>query len=344
MTLDIFTTDAFSVVALTDAVRDMPFVPGRLGELGIFQASGVDTTTIAVEQKGDILTVLPPTPRGAPGTTVDKAKRNIRDLRIPHFEINDAIYADEVQNVRAFGRESETETVMAKVAARINETHLPSHSWTEEQARIGAIKGIVTYADGSTLNLFTEFGVVQETVIDFDLLNVAPVSGALRAKCQQVIRQVSNLLGGIRFSFLHAFCGDAFFDALIAHKEVVASYTATDQAAELRRSYVEGGSSFGTFNFGGILWENYRGLDHAGSPLIPTDEAQIIPRGVQGLFRSIWAPADYNETVNTIGRRLYVKQYAMPNDKGIHLDSQMNALHYCTRPKVLIPATRGAAP
>src|SRR5690606_10698294 len=141
--------------------------------------------------------------------------------------------------------------------------------------------------------------------------------------------------------YIHAFCGNDFFDALIAHTEVVQSYTATDQAAELRRSYVEGGSSYGTFWFGGIQWENYRGAVD-GVPMVGADDAHLFPVGVPGLFRTIWAPADYNETVNTIGRRLYVKQHPMPNDKGVNLDSQQNALHYCTRPKVLLKGVRTA--
>ena len=62
-----------------------------------------------------------------------------------------------------------------------------------------------------------------------------------------------------------------------------------------------------------------------------------------GLFRTYYAPADYIETVNTIGRRLYAKQYDMPNGKGVHLDTQMNALNICTRPKVLIQGKQDLA-
>jgi hypothetical protein len=49
----------------------------------------------------------------------------------------------------------------------------------------------------------------------------------------------------------------------------------------------------------------------------------------------VFAPADYVETVNTMGKPRYVKQYTMQNDKGIHLDTQMNALNFCTRPLAL---------
>jgi hypothetical protein len=53
----------------------------------------------------------------------------------------------------------------------------------------------------------------------------------------------------------------------------------------------------------------------------------------------VYAPADYIETVNTMGLPRYVKQYPMPNDKGIHIDTQMNVLSFCTRPLALLNGT-----
>lgn len=336
--LDIFNNDAFSVTRLTDAINEISFVPGRIGQMGLFDVERVDTTTIAIEKKGDILSLVPPSPRGGPGTTLDKEKRDLRSLIIPHFEINDSIYAEEVQNVRAFGQEQALETVAMKVGQRLR-THQNSLSATEEFARIGAVKGIVTYADGQTLNLFQEFGVAQETEIDFDLDNASPAAGALRKKCASVIRQMAGLLGGVPFTGLHAFCGDAFFDDLIAHQEVRETYLNYQAAAELRQNYISAGQSFGAFPFGGIMWENYRGKV-GNQDFIETDKCHIFPVGVPGLFKTVYAPADYEETVNTMGRRLYARQYPMPNGKGRYLDSQMNALQYCTRPKVLLKGKR----
>ena len=93
----------------------------------------------------------------------------------------------------------------------------------------------------------------------------------------------------------------------------------------------------GAFEFGGITWMNYRGGQNVG---IDTDKCHLVPSGVPGLFRTVYAPADYIETVNTPGQRLYGKQWEMQNGKGVNLEFQMNALHYCTRPRVLIPAKR----
>lgn len=333
--LDVFQGSAFTLTSLTDAINRIKFVPGRLGQLGLFSSTSVATRSIVIEERGGILVLVPPTPRGGPGVTFDKQKRTARSITIPHFEINDAIMAEEVHGVRLMGSQTATETVMGKVAER-GMIITQSFDATSEYSRIGAIKGIVTYADGSTLNLFDTFGVSQPAKIVFDLANKA--NGNVRAQCADVIRSMAQTLEGVPFSGLYAQCGDNFFDALIKNTEVRASYLNTQAAAELRDGYVKDGMSYGSFAFGGIMWENYRG--YVGStPFIDPDSCQIFPMGVPGLFRTYHAPADYNETVNTMGRRLYAKQYLMQNDKGVHLDVQMNELNLCTRPNVLFSGT-----
>lgn len=338
--LDIFNDDAFSVVSLTDAINKLKFVPGRIGALGLFQESGVSETKIAIEERDGVLKLVAPTPRGGPGHTLDKSLRTMRSLVVPHFEINDAVMAEEVQGVRAWGSETMTETVQGKVAERL-QIHSQSMEATHEYSRIGAIKGVVTYADGSSLNLFTEFGVSQIAEIDFDLDNATPTAGSLRKACAGVTRSIAGVLEGVPFSGVHAFCGDAFFDDLIAHTEVRSTYLQQQEASQLRAGYIDDGAggSYGSFNFGGITWENYRGSVD-GTDFIDTNKCHLFPVGVPNLFRTYYAPADYIQTVNTLGQRMYAKQYVMPNDKGIHLDSQMNSLDICTRPRALLKGKR----
>lgn len=336
--LDIFKQDAFSVLSLTDAINKIPFVPGRAGQIIPWSERGVPTLSIMIEEKDGVLELVDPTPRGGPGQTFAKTKRTARSLTIPHYQIDDAIWADEVQGIRAFGSESELQTVIGLVSERAAEHVGQKLDPTLEFQRIGAIKGVILNADGSTLyNLFNEFGVQQIGEIDFDLDNANPAKGALRKKCADVTRAIADELGGIPFIGIHAFCGDTFFDQLLAHKEVIDSYMGTDMARVLRDGYVypNGMKIYGAFEFGGIVWENYRGKVGT-TPFIDSTKCHIFPIGVPGLFRTVYAPADYIETVNTLGLPRYMKQYRMPNDKGINLEVQMNALNYCTRPRVLL--------
>jgi Phage major capsid protein E len=338
--LDIFNGDAFSVVSLTDAINNIKYIPGRIGQLGIFNESSINTTVAMVEQQDGILKLISPSPRGGPGHTLPKGARSVLPILVPHFEINDSVMAEEVQNVRAFGSETALESLQSKIAERLA---IASQSMeaTHEYSRIGAVKGVVTYADGSTFSLFTTFGVSQIAEIDFDLDNATPASGVLRGQCAAVVRLIATELGGIPFSGVHAFCGDTFFDNLLAHPEVTKSYLNTPMAAVLREGYLlpDGNKIYGAFEFGGIVWENYRGSVD-GTAFIDTNKCHIFPTGVPQLFKTYYAPADYEETVNTLGQRLYAKQFPMLNGKGRNLDTQMNALDICTRPRVLIKGKR----
>lgn len=333
--LDIFRGDAFGVVPLSLAINNLKFIPGYISGRGLFTESSIATTVVAIEEKNNILTLVAPSPRGGPGHTITKPRRSMRMLGVPHFEINDAVMAEEVQGVRPFGQETGTEAVMTKVGERM-QTAGQSLEYTQEHARVGAVKGIVTYADGTTLNLFNEYGITPPAAINFVFTGVN--TGAVRQQCAALIRTMGNNLDGQGFSGVEAVCGDAFFDALIMCAEVRQTYLNMQDAAELRGAYISGGQTWGSFAFGGILWTNYRGYAQ-GNPMIETDAAYFYPTGVPNLFPSIFAPADYIETVNTMGLPRYVKQYPMPNDKGIHMDTQMNALNFCSRPLALQKGT-----
>jgi len=330
--LDIFRSDAFGVVPLTLAINNLKFVPGFISSKGIFTETAISTTAVSIEEKNNTLTLIAPSPRGGPGRTQPRTRRTMRMLLVPHFEINDAVMAEEVQGVRAFGSEDATETVMAKVGERMAQAG-QSLEYTQEHTRVGAIKGVITYADGTTLNLYTEYGIAAPSNIDMNL-DAATADGSVRAACAGIIRTMGTNLDGQPFTGVEAICGDQFFDALIKNPEVRATYLQTQAAADLRTGYVDAGQTWGSFQFGGILWTNYRG--YVGStPMVETNMAYLYPTGVPNLFSTVYAPADYIETVNTMGRPRYVKQYTMPNDKGINLDTQMNALNFCTKPLAL---------
>ncbi|MFZ1427179.1 MAG: major capsid protein [Geminicoccaceae bacterium] len=334
--MDVFNSDAFSVQSLTAAINETPFVPGRLGQLGIFEEQGITTTAISIERQGETLALVPVTPRGGVPTPHSPGKRSMRLLETVRLALTDAVYADEVQNVRAFGSEEAVETVVATVNRR-NEQMGRKLDVTLEHHRIGAIKGVVYDSDGTQEihNLFTIFGVTQYAEINFDLANVAPASGAVSKKCSEVIRKIEDELGGLPATGVQCMCGSAFFDDLIAHSEIRDTFQAQN-AAQLRER-----TARRSLFYGGITFEEYRGK--VGSiQYIPDDKAHFFPLGVPGLFLTRFAPADYEETVNTLGLPRYAKQAPDPDGMGRKrvLEVQSNPINLCTRPKVLIKARR----
>jgi hypothetical protein len=48
--LDVFKTNAFNLISLTDVINKVPFIPGRAGRVIDWNSKGVPTTVIAVEE------------------------------------------------------------------------------------------------------------------------------------------------------------------------------------------------------------------------------------------------------------------------------------------------------
>lgn len=331
--LDIFRQDAFGIVPLSIFINNLKFVPGFVSSMGIFAESGQAALTVAIEEKNNVLTIISPSARGGPGQTMTRERRGLRMLSVPHFQVDDAVMAEEVQGVRAFGTEDTVETVMGKLGERLQVIG-QSLEYTKEYARVGAVKGIVTYGNGQTLNLYNEYGIAVPATIDFNLGVDGSATGAFRKKCAALYRTIGANLDGVPWTGVTALCGDNFFDNLIGNPEVRTTYMNYQAAAELRGGYIANGQVWGQFEFGGIRWINYRG-NVGGSPMIETDLAYFFPTGTPDLFKTIFAPADYVETVNTVGVERYVKQKLMHNEKGIDVWVQTNQLNFCTRPLAL---------
>ncbi len=335
--LDIFSNDAFGVVSLTAAINSVDFVPGRAGELAfVGAAEGVSTTTVSLESKAMALSLIQTSSRGAPAPQETIDKRTIRSVNIPHLQVEDTILAAEVQNVRAMGSNDTLEGVIQVVNSRLGKM-ASRHDLTLENHRLGALKGEILDADTTSLvNLFTLFGETQEAEVDFELDADAT---DVRGKCAGVIRTMKRNLKLPRpnGSRVWAFASDAFFDALISHANVKGVYDGW-AAAERRlgESYVHG-----VFEFGGIFFENYEGTDDNTTVGIAVDKVRFFYINVPGLYAEYFAPADFLETVNTIGLPRYAK--AAPDtefNRFVKLHTQQNPLPLCLRPKTLMIGKR----
>ncbi|TRD16959.1 major capsid protein [Palleronia caenipelagi] len=321
----------FSVIALTAALNDQPFVPGQLGALGIFEEDGVTSTMIKIEEKNGTLDLVEPTPRGGPGQTIGDEDRRKIPFEVDHYEINDTVMADEVQNVLQFGSDDQLESVQNRIDGKLAR-HARSLDATLEHQRVGAIKGVILSGKGVVLhNLYDRFGlaVPQPVALGID----GQVSGIASLIKGEVVYALEDELDAA-YDHVHAMCGRDFHDALWAQKEVRETFLADNQGYQLRDGAPD------VFTVGKVTFERYRTGKKAtaangGAAFLAPDEARVFPVGVPDLFITRFAPADLEEAVNTIGLPRYAHQYPMQNGKGRHLDSQMNAISLCTRPGVL---------
>ena len=282
--------------------------------------------------------------RGAPADKSTADKRALRSFIIPHIPVMDVVLPHEVQNIRAFGSEEMTETDAAAGARKLQKMKNIIDQ-TREHLAVGALKGVILDADGTTLyNLFTEFGITAASnpgdigkylVLDFVLDSDATV---VKTKCLNVKRHIEKNLRGERMTGVRALCSSSFYDALTTHPMVeraFEAYMALNQS--LAEDYRQG------FKYGGIVWEEYNAswTDKDGNvrAAIADNKAICFPEGTGDTFETIVAPGNFIEEANKPGQAYYARREMKPFGQGMELWAEANVLPICKRPEVLVEVT-----
>lgn len=335
-TFDIFNNDAFSVSSLTQTIIDVPRVPTRLGDMGLFREYGISTPTMMIERKGAHLSLVPTAPRGGVRQTIGSNNRKLIPVAAVHLPQGATIMADEVYGVRAFGSETEVESMQNLVREKLTQAKM-NLDLTLEYHRVGALKGKVMDADGISeiLDVYDLFGMTQETMP----WNIATPATAAdpKALCISLKRKVRDKLGGRSFTRVRAMVSEGFFDDLIAHNAMKAAYERWQDGAFARQD-----QSTADFEFAGVVFSIYEG-GTAGGDFVEDGFGYAYPEGVPNMFQTAFAPADYMETVNTQGLPYYAKQEVMKFNKGVEMEAQSNPISLNTLPEAVIRLTAANA-
>lgn len=328
---NIFTSAPFQMIQMTDAVNRLPIAPSRIQTMGLFEEQGITTTSIQVDSRDGVLGLVPDTARSGPNNQLKKSNGVTRDFRTSHFPVETSILASEVQNIRNYGS-ADLATLESLRDMRLGEI-VGSLDATLEYQRLGALKGVITDADGSTVkyNLFTEFGLTQ-TVRDFAFSSAGTVIGN---RCRQVQRDIYEALGsGVSARGVHVFCGKTWFEAFIEHPNVKEKYLNWQAAGQMTdQGFLK------PFSYGGMTFEEYYGT--VGSvQFVADNEAWAFPVGVPGLYKTYFAPGDFMSAVNQVGLPRYAASELMDWDRGVKLMAESNPVSLCRRPKALVKLTQ----
>ncbi|MBV4551717.1 major capsid protein [Pseudomonas sp. SWRI102] len=317
--------DLFSVANLTAAINKLPAIPGKVGAMGLFDEKGVTSTSVIIDEREGRLVLVPNTSRNDDPAPLEDRKRKRRTFETLHLPVSSSILPSQLQGIAAFGQESATAPVVTVVNDHLQELK-NSIEATREFQRVGALRGQLLDADGSLLtDLFDEFNVKQKKVT----VALSNPDTNVRKACLDAKRHAESKLGGVMVTGFRALCGPDWFDAFTDHanvKEAFAHY----QAAQDRL----GGDMRSGFTFGGIEYIEYD-VTVSGQRFIPADIAQVFPVA-RGAFRLFNAPANYNETVNTLGQAFYSKAEPRKMGKGWDLEAQANPLAMCLFPEALV--------
>lgn len=349
--IDIFNSDAFSALTLSQGVQRNPYQPGALGRLGVFDENPIRTTAVAVEERTGTLKLIPFSERGAEGTQRTTEKRKMRYFDVPRLMHDDTIHTYELQNIREFpeGPTGQIVTVPMQLEKEVSRRLagptglLASMEYTKEYLRLAGVQGLVLDPkDGSTLyNWFDEFQFPQASEVAFNLS--AQTANSIRPIINAVKRTMARKAQGAftdRTSIV-ALCGDTFYDGLSNHVDVIRTFLNWEGATDIRSAAF--GDAFGSFDFDGVLWVNYRGSDDNSAIKIADDKVKFFPLNAPGIFQEVLAPGESAEFINQPGRLVYVLPI-IDRDRRMwwKMEAYAYPLYLCTRPEVLLSGRAGA--
>ena len=302
LTMDVFNNNAFQAISMSAAVDRMGYTPNFLSSLpGLIVPAPVRTKAIWIETRDNAPALIQTDNRGDAPKERNPDRREARAFNTVRLSRSSTIHADELQDIRAFGSETELQQLQVEIARRQllmrNDIEL-----TKEHMYLGLVQGQAVDADGTVIyDWATEFGQAIPDEVNFDLNNAAPASGVVRKLCNEMVRSMTRALKGLGGTnvVIQAICGDDFYDALTAHPEVRQTYLNWLAAAELRD-----GNAWEAFRYGGIIWMNYRGTDDGTTVAVPAAKAKLFPVNA-GIFQMAKAPAERFEFVNTLGQDVY---------------------------------------
>ena len=331
--IDFFKTDGFSLAELVEGINVIPNQFGMINDMGLFSAEGVTQTSVIVDYDKLSLNLLASKARGAPGDANKTGGRLSKNFSIPHYPLDDRISPEDLQGRRAF-MQTGPEDAAYLLTKKLTEIRA-KHDQTLEWMKLGVLKGTITDGAGVTLlNLYTDFGISQTTV------GFALTTGSTEVltKCLSVKRTIELALTGTPSSGeIVCLCGSGFYDALTTHANVKAAFANWNA---LQNNFTDYRKSF---MFGGIRFMEYNGTvpDSSGSSqaLIGTDDAYFVPLGTN-LFKTYFAPADFMETVNTMGLPFYAKTDVQKFGRGVEIHTQTNPLPLCLKPGVIVKGTK----
>ena len=340
--INIFRGDAFSEMELTTQVERLPHLPQTLSDMNLFTPNPIRTTALAVEERNGVLLLVPLSQRGQP-TNFERTteRRKMRYFEVPRIFAGDTIHSHELQNVRAFGQETEFMQLQAEVARRLSgPTGLLSIlDYTEEYQRLAAVQGYMLDADGSVwYNWFDEFEFAVPAEIGFNL--TANTEYTLLPIINTMVRDMARSAKGafVTTTSVVGLCGDDFYDKFTNHVDVQKTYKNWSDAAQLRE-----GGAFQNFAYGGVEWINYRGSDDNSTIKIPNDKVKFFPKGAPGVFEKAMAPGESFEWVNTPGKERYVIPiFDRDRNAWWRMEAYEYPLFICKRPEVLRTGRIGA--
>lgn len=349
-------TNGQKVTDWTEEVNDIDNQYGLLNGTNLYDGKGTSQTTIQFDKSTNEIILLPQSSRQAgPASKGMDRKTEMFALALPYYLHQDYISPHDIQGYRQMGT-SDGEVSLAKVRADKMEDMRLAADQTKEFMKISGVKGQTV--DGYGNNIADMFDTLAVTPLEIDFL-LGTATTDIVTKIAQLKRLVAkNAKTGGRIGNLEVMVTPEFFDALISHAKIREAYLhyAASAQSDVHRGDLQKFETWGvvdTFKTNGITFYTYdaefnvddgdgttstlRGIGgNAGARDTGTKEGFTIVRGMRGLYKGVFGPANTLSGANSVGSEVMFTEYRDPKDKFHEMELEMAGLYYMSRPQLSV--------
>ncbi len=312
---------------LDEAVTQKPKVPSRLLTDPMWREKNLTTTAVMVEFIDGKVSLIPDRSRAdAPNQKAFGKDSIVRTFRVPHLSMQTTIRADQIQDVRKAGTADALMSNAEVVADEIAE-HRNSHDATIEHLMLGAVKGKIFDADGTTViyDLYSEFGITEPTTD----LQFSSANTDIGLVITQTLRKMKNALKAGKSSGCTVLCSPEFFDALVSHKSTKEAWMRYQDNSLAREDNND------KFSWKGMTFEVYD-FSIGATPMIEPGHAHAYLTGVFNNFVRYNAPGNMMTEANKLARAFYIDVENLEHKRGVSIYTEGNPLPMCLRPQTLM--------
>lgn len=340
----------------TEEVNDIDNQYGMLNGTDLFAGKGTSQTSILFDKTTNQILLLPQSSRNAgPASKGTDRKNETFSLALPYYLHQDYISPSDIQGYRAVGTPDSEESLATVRADKMEDMRLAADQ-TREFMKIAAVKGQTKDAYGNTIA--DMFGTLGVTPLEVDFL-LGTNGTSIVNKIAQLKRLVAkNAKTGGKIGKIEVMVTPEFFDALISHPNIRESYLhyAAKPQSDVHRGDLQRFEAWGvvdTFETNGIIFYTYdaeftkddgdgtttviRGVGaNAGDRDTGTKEGFTIVRGMRGLYKGVFGPANTLSGANSVGSEIMLSEYRDPKDKFHEMELEMANLYYMSRPQLSV--------
>jgi len=336
--------DSFKTTDWHEAISEAELSFGLINGQNLFTTTGTTEKAIVFDKDTSTTTLLPQAVRGAKvPTTGHERKVETFSLPLTYFKHIDTLTAEDILGWRAPGVQDK-ETVARAAAEKVSDIRFLADQM-QEYLKCQALKGIFKTPDQTVVaNMFTEFGVTQQTV-DFDL---DTGTTDVNSKIMELKRKVKAGLKTSSMNGVDMYVDELFFDKLVSHASMKSYYLVGDQSSSPYRAATEQYTAWGVqdmFEHKGVRFICYNptfNLPSGSTEDFLADNSGIaLPRGARNLFRGVYGPSNKMSAIGAPGQEMFLRTYLDPRDDFVDFELEMANLFYCTQPSSLVAGTTG---